>query len=455
MMLLDHEACHQARLARDHRYDGQFFTAVKTTQIFCRPICPASPPHEKNVTYFRFASEAMAQGYRPCLRCRPDSAPGSYAWKGVHTTVGRAIRLMEQAFDTLTDSEQLSERLGVSPRYLRRLFQQHVGMSPMAYLMSQRLLFAKKLLHESTLSVTEIAYQCGFESIRTFNRAFKQHLKLVPSDIKRKSPSTMGTAMKLQLSYRPPLNWQAMLNFWRVRGLEGMEWVAEDAYGRTFYHQGNIGEFTARRGSDYHLEVEIDWPYPTQLFQLTQALRRFFDLDANMAAIDEALQAHPLFASRYIEGLRIPATWSPWEAGVRAILGQQVSVQAARTQCQRLLDALGGKTPSGKRLFPTPAQVASNDLTMIKVPQARRDTLKALARFLLETPDAPPDDWRHIKGVGPWTVQYVKLRGLSEADIWMGTDLGVKKALALHGERADPALLSPWRSYATFQLWNG
>ncbi len=258
----------------------------------------------------------------------------------------------------------------------------------------------------------------------------------------------------LHLRYQPPFNWQAMLHFWQLRALTGMEWVTNNSYGRTFSYHGINGRFRVTPLAEQQLRVELDWPDATVAPELLAKLRQVFDLDADSQAIDARLQAHPLFAKHYIPGLRIPGAWSAWEAGVRAILGQQVSVQAARTQCQRLLDALGQPIDEQRKVFPTPSQVANSNLAMIKVPQARRDTLRALANLLIAHPEATPEQWLKLKGIGPWTVLYVKLRGLSEPDIWLGTDLGIKKALAGQSSQADLAQLAPWRSYATFQLWN-
>ncbi|MEH8016717.1 helix-turn-helix domain-containing protein [Rheinheimera muenzenbergensis] len=450
--MINAETCQQARLARDARFDGLFFTAVKSTGIYCRPICPARPPAEQQVSYYQSAAEASAAGYRPCLRCRPDSAPGSAAWQGTDTTVQRALRLIDDGVLQQQTQAELASRLGISERYLRKLFQQQLGLAPKQYALAQQVLFAKKLLHETRLPISSIAFHAGFNSVRRFNDAFKQQLKLCPGDIRR-HPKDSGAMLQLTLSYRPPLAWTQMLDFWRARTLDGIDWVNGQRYGRSFSFMQQDGWFEVAPAADNNLTLQLHWPAKQGLFSLIRHLRRLLDLDANMLQIEQQLSAHPLFNAGIVSGLRIPGVWNAWEAGVRAILGQQVSVAGARTQLNRLVQALGQPLSEHKRLFPTPQAVAQSDLQMIKVPQARRATLTALAQYVMAQPDAPPQHWLAIKGIGPWTVNYACLRGLSDSDIWLGGDLGVQKALAKAGTSANIDSLSPWRSYATFQLW--
>ena len=451
--MLTPDTCHKARLARDARFDGLFFTAVKSTGIFCRPICPAKAPAEHQVCYYPTAAAASAAGYRPCLRCRPDSAPGCAAWQGTNTTLQRAIRLIDAGGLQQQTQQQFADRLGISERYLRKLFQQQLGLAPKQYALTQQVLFAKKLLHETALPVSAIAFHAGFNSIRRFNDAFKQQLKLSPLDIRRHS-KTAANVLQLTLSYRPPLAWQQMLDFWRNRTLDGIDWVDEQRYGRSFCFNHQPGWFEVTPGKDNQLQLVLHWRGEQGLFSLIKQLRRLLDLDANMQPIEQQLSSHSLFKQGIISGLRIPGVWSSWEAGVRAVLGQQVSVAGARTQLNRLVQALGQPLSDNKRLFPTPQALVQSDLQMIKVPQARRETLTALAQFVLQYPDADPEQWLAIKGIGPWTINYARLRGLSQTDIWLGGDLGVQKALAKAGGNDDISLLAPWRSYATFQLWH-
>lgn len=451
-MLAKH-ICHQARLARDNRYDGLFYTAVNSTGIFCRPICPARAPAEQHVQYYFTAAAALAAGYRPCLRCRPDSAPGSPAWHGSQTTLHRALSLIDNGALQQSTQAALAQRLGISERYLRSLFQQHLGMAPKQYALCQQVLFAKKLLHETALTVSEVAFASGFNSLRRFNDAFKQQLLLTPSQIRRRNVP-QSNVITLELNYRPPLAWQIMLQFWQTRSVQGIEWVTDNSYGRTFCYQQKAGWFTVAPLTDHSLQLNIHWNASHGLFSLIQQLRRLLDLDANMLQIEQHLSAHPLFSRGIISGLRIPGVWNSWEGGVRAILGQQVSVAGARTQLTRLVQALGQPLADDKKLFPTPLAVLDSDLQMIKVPQQRRATLKALANLLIQQPDIDPMQWLSLKGIGLWTVNYARMRGLSDSDIWLAGDLGVKKALArADADNVNPDKLAPWRSYATFQLW--
>lgn len=449
---LNADSCRQARLARDARFDGLFFVAVNSTGIFCRPVCPAKAPAEHQVQYYDNAAAAVAAGYRPCLRCRPDSAPGSAAWQGSDTTLKRAIRLIDEGVLQHNSQQALAERLGISDRYLRKLFRQRLGIAPKSYALTQQVLFAKKLLHETNLPVTDIAFQAGFNSIRRFNDAFSQQLKLAPSAIRRRTAAA-NQQLQLELSYRPPLAWQKMLAFWQARTLDGIDWVTGQHYGRTFCFMQTPGWFEIGPHGDTSLLLTLHWPARQGLYSLLAHIRRLLDLDANMLLIEQQLSAHPLFSAGIVSGVRIPGVWNSWEAGVRAILGQQVSVAGARTQLNRLVQALGKPLDDGKRLFPDAQSVLSSDLGMIKVPGARRDTLRALAQHVIQAENDEPEHWLAIKGIGPWTVNYARLRGLSDTDIWLGGDLGVQKALAKANSHFKEDDLMPWRSYATLQLW--
>lgn len=455
--MLTPDICHQARLSRDPRFDGLFFIAVKSTGIFCRPICPARLPAEHQVQYFFSASAAADAGFRPCLRCRPDSAPGSAAWHGSQTTLKRALSLIEQGALQQQKQSELADRLGISERYLRKLFQQQFGLAPQRYALLQQVLFAKKLLHETSLSISQIAAQSGFNSLRRFNDAFKKELQMTPSQIRRNKQASNNGTIELSLSYRPPLAWQQMLSFWQKRTLDGIEWVNDNSYGRTFSWQQQAGWFEVTPQAPNQLKLTLYWPAEQGLFSLLKQLRRLFDLDADINLIEQQLLQHPLFQSGIISGLRIPGIWNSWEAGVRAVLGQQVSVAAARTHLNRLVSSLG--TPLAghpdKRLFPSADTVMHSDLDMLKMPQRRKDTLRALAAYVSEHPEASPEQWLAIKGIGPWTVNYANMRGLSKSDIWLGGDLGIQKALQKRDseQHISAEALAPWRSYATFQLW--
>ncbi|MHB0775900.1 DNA-3-methyladenine glycosylase 2 family protein [Halomonas sp. WWR20] len=451
--MLDRDICRQARLSRDARFDGHFFTAVTTTGIYCRPVCPATPPHEYNVEYYFTAMEAARAGYRPCLRCRPESTPGSPAWKGVDTTLERALRLIDAG--ALQDGSlyQLSERLGISDRYLRQLFQRRFGVSPKTYALYHQCLFAKQLLHQTRLSVTEVAYASGFRSLRRFNDCFSKRMELSPGQVRRES-TPHAKELVLQLAYRPPYHWEALQGFLAKRLIEGMEWTGDDHYGRSFVWQQSRGHFTATHDPLHHrflVALEIDDLSAMQ--GVVANIRRMLDLDADTRTIERHL-ARAVPGLSLIEGLRLPGIWSLFEAGVRAILGQQVSIMAAQRLVQTLVNRLGEPLDERRRYFPDPARIAGSDLAFLKMPGSRRETLHRFAEGYL-TNETPQDAtrWLALKGIGQWTVDYARMRGASHPDIWLGGDLGVRKALGELGD-ASPDNASPWRSYLTFQLWN-
>ncbi|EMA8958513.1 DNA-3-methyladenine glycosylase 2 family protein [Vibrio fluvialis] len=444
------QECQRARLSRDPRFDGRFYVAVKTTGIFCRPICPANLPKEENVEYFLNQAQALQAGYRPCLRCRPDSAPSSWAWKGVETTFLRAMKLIDNGELQGQRLSELAERLGISDRYLRQLFQSHLGMSPKQYAQYHQLMFAKQLLHTSHMSITDIGFACGFNSTRRFNDAFQKVLKLTPSQVRRQS-APVTAQNRLSLAYRGPFDWAHMLAFYRLRAVDGIEQVEEDSYQRHVRINGCDGWFKATLASDSQLEIEFELAELTELRHLVSQLRRVFDLDADIVSIEAQLeQAAPGLVAH--SGIRIPGVWNAWEAGVRAILGQQVSIKAAIGQLNLLVATLNYNCAK-PWYFPTPQQVADADLSFLRMPQSRKDTLHRFAVFMAEQPNAPLDDWLALKGVGPWTVNYARLRGVSDSNCFLHTDLVVKKALATF-PHLTPESVSPWGSYATFHCWD-
>ncbi len=452
--MLNPEVCQKARLSRDPRFDGKFFIAVKTTGIYCRPICPATTPKEENLLYFPTAIEAAVAGYRPCLRCRPDSAPGSPAWKGVNTTLDRAIRLIGEGALQDKPLPMLAEQLGISDRYLRQLFKKHLGISPKAYALYQQCLFAKQLLHQTELPITQIALSSHFNSVRRFNDCFQSQLGLTPSQI-RKSASTKSGALRLQLDYRPPYDWCAMRDFFMVRSIPGLEWCDEQSYGRTFEWRGCSGCFTARHVADKNsFEITIELDDVTHLKAIMNNIRRILDLDVDIDAVEHDIERCFSGAIMIKSGRRLPGLWSLFEAGIRAILGQQISVVAARKLVTTLVANLGLEK-GVHHLFPSPRSIAKSELNFLKIPASRKQTLHRLAQHYLTHPS--PDDplaWLALKGIGVWTVDYAKLRGLSDPDIYLAGDLGVKKAALKTGQPFDPQQAAPWRSYLTLQLWS-
>lgn len=460
--MLNVEICQKARLSRDPRFDGKFFTAVKTTKIYCRTICPVYPPKEENVLYFSSAVECANAGFRPCLRCRPDSAPNSPAWKGVNATLDRAIRLIDSGALQQSSLPKLAERLGISDRYLRQLFDKHLGMSPKAYALYQQCLFAKQLLHQTQLPITQVALASGFSSIRRFNDCFQSQLKLAPSSL-RKSGGNKQNTLQLKLYYRPPFNWPYMHNLLKARAIKGLEWCEKNSYGRTFTWLDTEGSFTATHvNGKNRFDVTIELDDVKHLKGIVNNIKRVLDLDVDMQAVEHDLQQSFVTEFQLNTGIRLPGIWDMFEAGIRAILGQQISVNAAKNLVETLVVNLGNKLDNNKvthYLFPTPEAIANSELDFFKMPGSRKQTLRNLAQHFIAS-DTPndPSQWLKLKGIGPWTLEYAQLRGLSDPDIFLAGDLGVKKAMEqLKTQfKADfaPEQVSPWRSYLTFQLWS-
>jgi len=383
----------QARLARDHRFDGRFFVAVKTTGIYCRPICPAPAPKEQNVCYFETAIAAANAGFRPCLRCRPDSAPASWAWKGTDTTLERALRLIDDGALITGSVTDLADRLGITSRYLGQLFQRSVGTSPKQYGLYQQVLFAKSLLQQTDMPITEVALASGFNSVRRFNDCFASVLQMTPRSLRRPAGKQLREpGIQLFLSYRPPYDWAALRSFLQTRLIETLEWCGEGHYGRTFrLANGTSGRFTARhRPERFGFDVSLEFSQPVPLLPVVRTIRRLLDLDADSSTIDAHLAPIQVQLGPERPGLRLPGTWDAFEAGIRAILGQQISVVAARNLVRQLV-AEQGEVLSGAddehRLFPTPATLANSDLATLKIPGRRRQTLNDLARFFDNEPD--------------------------------------------------------------------
>jgi len=351
--MLEASVCQKARLSRDARFDGKFFTAVKTTGIYCRSICPVFPPKEQNVVYFATAIECAKAGYRPCLRCRPDSAPNSSAWKGINTTLDRAISLINEGALQGAGLPELATRLGISDRYLRQLFSQHLGISPKSYALYQQCLFAKQLLHQTQLPITQVALASGFSSVRRFNDCFVSQLNLTPSSLRKSSESHANT-LQLLLYYRPPFAWNTMQKTLSARAVKGLEWSDKQSYGRTFNWCGSRGSFTATHELEKNrFVVTLELDIMAHLKPIIHNIRRVLDLDVDIEAVEYDISS--CFAQGFAinAGVRLPGIWTMFEAGIRAILGQQISVEAARNFLTSLVSSLGEKRPGDKVLFPT------------------------------------------------------------------------------------------------------
>jgi AraC family transcriptional regulator of adaptative response / DNA-3-methyladenine glycosylase II len=484
--VLDEKTCERARLARDPRFDGRFFTGVMTTGIFCRPICPARPPKPENVVYYPSAAAAAKAGLRPCLRCRPEAAPGTPAWNGTSAVVSRAISLIHDGALNERNVEDLAARVGMGSRHLRRLFKQHLGASPLNVANTHRVLFAKKLLNETDLSVTDIAMASGFGSIRQFNNMFKTFYSKPPSAFREKENRDLRLDMplsrcELRLPYRPPFNWAAMLGFFKNRQISRVEAVTSERYCRTIQLGECLGWIAVSHlPSEHALLLKVRITHIDRLMSIVARVRRMFDLDANMDVIYAILSSDPLIKPLLDAhpGLRLPVAWDPFELAVRAILGQQISVKAASTIASRIADRFGvpvhpEKSTLPDRLFPPADVLANADLEKVGLTRKRAESVSMLAKRVADGA-LQLNACSHLgnfvaslirlQGIGPWTAQYIAMRGLGEPDAFPDTDLGVKKALEYGfpkgGNISKQTILKradawrPWRAYVTMYLWH-
>lgn len=482
-MTLEPATCYRALQTRDVRFDGRLFVGVTSTGIYCRPICPARTPRRENCRFFPSAPAAQEAGFRPCLRCRPEAAPEHAAWRGTSNTVTRALeRIAQGGLDGDAGVVQLAESLGVGERHLRRLFQEHLGASPVAVAQTRRVLFAKQLLHETRLPLSEVALAAGFRSIRRFNEVFLTLYRRPPGALRRKALVALprGSAaiagVRLRLVYRPPYDWEALLAHLAARALPGVEHVSTERYTRSWRDQGQIGSVEVEHCAERHcLVVHVRAGQLEALPRIVQRVRRAFDLDADVQAINQQLAADewlaPLLAAR--PGVRVPGGWDGFELGVRALLGQQVSVAAARRLGEQLVRLCGSRALLGgelSRVFPSPEQVAQAELGQLGMPRARREALCALAEAALSDerlfePEATLEDTvaklRGVRGIGDWTAHYIALRAARDPDAFPPGDRGLLRGAEQHsGERVMPRALElraqgwrPWRGYAAQQLW--
>ena len=491
---MDTQLFEQARQNRDPRFDGRFFVAVKTTGIYCRPICRVRIPKAKNVQFFLTAAGAAEAGFRPCLRCRPETAPGTPAWKGTSTTVKRALSLISEGALDEAGVESHSDRLGVTGRHLSRLFSQHLGASPKAVGQTRRLHSAKKLLDETRLSMVDVAMSTGYGSVRRFNDHFKQVYGRSPTQIRMmnkgggKPPSTTlsTSGFQLKLAYRPPFDFQGILNFLQVRAIPGVEQVivgqgkaeqgTDEKYVRTIV-VGNtlasrqVGRLTVSHDSDkLCLQVTIELESANHLMIVLEKVKRIFDLMADPMDIIQCLQADKQMAEMVAQnpGQRVPGCWEPFEIAVRAIVGQQISVKGATTLMGRIASAYGQQTDMGL-VFPDARALSQIDVTRLSMPVKRAQTIKSMSQTIVDgridfTVGSDPANLIHqlknIKGIGPWTAQYIAMRALGDPDAFLQGDLVLLKVARHCLEiESDKDLMErskqwqPWRAYACMHLW--
>ncbi len=485
MELPDREICYRALQSRDARFDGLLFVGVSSTGIYCRPVCPARTPKFEHCRFFGSAAAAQEAGFRPCLRCRPETAPDLASWRGTSNTVSRALALItDGALDGEAGSvENLAERLGVGDRQLRRLFMQHLGASPTAVAQTRRVLFAKHLIHETRMPMTEIALAAGFGSVRRFNEIFRDLFHRPPSVLRRKNspnPAAREAGVTLRLRYRPPYDWESMLGYLQARAIPGIEIVENGVYQRTVEIDGFMGSVEVRHLPKHHsLEVTIRFPQVSFLPAIVTRVRRVFDLGADIDTIDAHLARDPLLAPLVAQrpGLRSPGGWDGFELAVRAILGQQVSVAAARVLAGKLVALHGCRVPMDQachpkltHVFPTAKHLAAVEAIGLGMPAGRQSSLKMLAKAAaadsnLFRPFGTIEEaiarLCTIPGVGEWTAQYIALRALRETDAFPAADIGLLRGAAIvDGKRPTSASLlnraeswRPWRAYAAQHLW--
>jgi len=483
--MLQHKIYERARLSRDVRFDGQFYVGVRTTGIYCRPICPAVAPKSENVTFYPSAAAAAEAGLRPCLRCRPECAPGTPAWSGTSTTVRRGLRLIANGALDGGSVEQLAERLGVTSRHLRRLFTKHLGASPLSVAHTQRLQFAKRLIDQTNMPMSHVAEAAGYRSARRFNDTFKKTYGRSPRDLRRRREETFNrnSALTVRLPYRKPFDWRAMMDFFAVRATPGVEQVISDAYLRSITIDGQSGVIECRHDNrDESISLTLHGIGTTVMFQVVQRVREMLDLDAPLADIGDVLSTDEELGSLLLgsPGIRVPGAWDGFELTVRAILGQQVSVKAASTLAGRVARRYGEiiELPTSlasrveelslARVFPTPEKLLHARFKDLGIVTSRCASIRRVAGAVVRgdinfdnTQD--PDDFcralMSIRGIGEWTAQYCAMRALKHPDAFPASDLGLLKAVDDSGKVGAAELKSraeswrPWRAYAALLLW--
>ena len=472
-MNLDTDICYRAVKSRDPRFDGRFFTGVKTTGIYCRPVCPAVTPRRKNVTFYSCAAAAEKAGFRPCKRCRPETSPGTPAWLGTSASVSRALRYIGEGCLDHGTVEELAARLGLGARHLTRLFEDHLGTTPVAVAQTHRVHFARNLIRETDLPMARIALAAGFGSVKRFNVLVKKVFGATPTQLRQRTETVGATGDNLvyRLAYRPPYDWDQVVGFLQGRAIPGVEAVSEDVYRRTIEMNGKGGTFEIRPLPDQDcLQLRVTVPDLDGAIGLVNRARRMFDCGADPRAIGEHLAQDSLLKSLVTRrpGLRLPSAWDPFEMTVRAILGQQISVAGATTIAGRLVERLG--TPLATRttglthLFPSPATVARGDLSGLGLTAKRAATVTNLAaevadgRLELDAPLGVEDFVERLvalPGIGPWTAHYAAMRALGETDGFPASDLGLKHAAPGVDLASRAETWRPWRAYAALHLWAG
>lgn len=475
------DQCYAALIARDRRFDGRFYTGVSSTRIFCRPVCKAVKPKRENVRFFASASQAQQAGFRPCLRCRPECAPGQSRGMDTDDLCSRASRLIESGFLDSQSVPQLANKLNVSERQLRRAMQQELGLSPVEFAKTRRLLNARKLLLETDASLVDIALMSGFGSLRSLNAAFHASYADTPSSLRSrknrpkaaKKPPQADPGVSFSLGYRPPYDWQQVLSFFQLRCIQGVEKVINDEYLRYVSVPTRNGLVSGwiriqNQPEQAALRIHCEPDLMPAISQLIPQLRRVFDLDADPQSIATHFRQHAPLAELITQwpGQRIPGVWSAFEGGIRAILGQQVTVNAAIKLTTQFVHATSGHAEDGQA-FPTAEKVTETAIDSLRMPQSRKRALSTLTQWFVDngtTIEGMPlpqlrKELLNLHGIGPWTVDYLTLRALGNPDIFPSGDIvlrkhsqpGITLSPAAMGRMAEP--WAPWRGYATVLIW--
>lgn len=455
---LDFDSCYRAVSARDARFDGRFYTAVTTTRIYCRPICPARTPASRNVRFYRHAASAEAAGFRPCKRCRPEVSPGDPGWDLRGDLIGRALRLIDDGAADEHGVAGLARRLHITERHLHRLFVAELGVGPLAVARTKRLLLAKQLLTETSLPVTEVAFAAGFGSVRQFNATMRDTYGFTPSELRATAGprhDTEEVSLRLRLNRREPYDADGVFAFLAARAIPGLEVADESSYTRLV--PGGTITLTPLDG---HIALDATISDTRQLPRIVARCRRMLDLDADPGAISEQLGETSLRALVEARpGLRVPGAFDGFELAIRAVVGQQVSVKGARTLLGRIVARAGADG-----LFPMPEQLAEADLTGLGLTNRRIATMRDLAGRIAEGEidlDGGQDPAHavaallEVPGIGPWTASYIALRALRDPDAWPTGDLVLdKRMVALGIPRDHIERWRPWRAYAALHLWS-
>jgi AraC family transcriptional regulator of adaptative response / DNA-3-methyladenine glycosylase II len=469
MVMNEEDIFYKAFLSRDSRFDGKFYVGVKTTKIYCRPICPARPKRQ-NVEFFLEALSAEKAGYRPCLRCHPPSSTPSSAYSGKSAVVSRVLRVLTNQGMGDKGEDYFAEQFGLSARHLRRLFREEIGLTPQKIWDNNRLNFALKLLAETKLSITRIALEAGFSSLRRFNDAFKKCYKQPPSSMRKKNLShSSHENIILKLTYHPPLDWPHLINHFKNHFIPYIESISENSYERVFKIGNSIGTLSVEADSRYpYLKLQIACHDTKVLFEVANRVRKMFDLDSDPLLIANQFASHlPLsLLWKQWPGLRLANGWDPYETAICAILGQGITMKYASQLIGHLVLYYGEKifhlvTQEERYLFPLPEILAKASLHEIKTTQIRKAAIRMLSQKILQqeislSPAQAPEEFKKsllgIQGIGPWTTEYISLRALADTDAFPATDLILKRALRLNPS-LDLSCIRPWRGYAAVYLW--